>query len=474
MSFGSGWGIDMRNDHEILGVSAGADQKEIKKAYFKLVRQYSPEKDPERFQEIRGAYERLIQENDSEKEELRLSMEMPDEPFAHSMLRQITELERQQDYEGAAATAKEAISRFGEYEVFLYELASSQLHDGHSGNAVKNFEKLVGRFPEKTVYKRELAISYFDRGYGKKAFQAFEEAYAAGVRDNDFILQFSLCCRDRDEESRGIEILLEMVKGYDNSAKAKAEVEDYLEAYTGIFALCFFASADENNELLELYCGFLRAAGRALKDCSEMVIEMTLFLVKFFNNPKCLAGLNAVLAATKKILPERSYPDEWKSISESFLEARIQADDRLDEVWLGCYEAYFEADYIYDDSIIRFMKLDMKLILLERRDELKSQFGIVMAEYPELYERMKDFYELLEQENLPYIMEKMRKEYGSLNRNISGGRYYELYPQYRLSEEKLQWDSAENGSYMRSDKKVGRNDPCPCGSGKKYKKCCGR
>lgn len=26
--------------------------------------------------------------------------------------------------------------------------------------------------------------------------------------------------------------------------------------------------------------------------------------------------------------------------------------------------------------------------------------------------------------------------------------------------------------YVRSDVKVGRNDPCPCGSGKKYKKCC--
>ena len=23
-------------------------------------------------------------------------------------------------------------------------------------------------------------------------------------------------------------------------------------------------------------------------------------------------------------------------------------------------------------------------------------------------------------------------------------------------------------------KPIGRNDPCPCGSGKKYKKCCGR
>ena len=24
------------------------------------------------------------------------------------------------------------------------------------------------------------------------------------------------------------------------------------------------------------------------------------------------------------------------------------------------------------------------------------------------------------------------------------------------------------------EEKVGRNDPCPCGSGKKYKNCCGR
>jgi SEC-C motif-containing protein len=29
-------------------------------------------------------------------------------------------------------------------------------------------------------------------------------------------------------------------------------------------------------------------------------------------------------------------------------------------------------------------------------------------------------------------------------------------------------------TYVRPGPKVGRNDPCPCGSGKKYKKCCGR
>ena len=25
-----------------------------------------------------------------------------------------------------------------------------------------------------------------------------------------------------------------------------------------------------------------------------------------------------------------------------------------------------------------------------------------------------------------------------------------------------------------AEKKIGRNDPCPCGSGTKYKKCCGK
>jgi len=26
---------------------------------------------------------------------------------------------------------------------------------------------------------------------------------------------------------------------------------------------------------------------------------------------------------------------------------------------------------------------------------------------------------------------------------------------------------------VKKSERVGRNDPCPCGSGKKYKKCCG-
>ena len=38
---------------------------------------------------------------------------------------------------------------------------------------------------------------------------------------------------------------------------------------------------------------------------------------------------------------------------------------------------------------------------------------------------------------------------------------------------RLYLEQRKSGTVV-TGKKVGRNDPCPCGSGKKYKKCCGR
>ena len=54
---------------------------------------------------------------------------------------------------------------------------------------------------------------------------------------------------------------------------------------------------------------------------------------------------------------------------------------------------------------------------------------------------------------------------------------YEL-PQWNsiFSEEKrkeLYKEQKKSGTVVKGPK-IGRNDPCPCGSGKKYKKCCGK
>ena len=47
------------NPYQILDIAPDASPAEVKKAYFKLVKQYTPEKDPEKFKTIRHAYEQL-------------------------------------------------------------------------------------------------------------------------------------------------------------------------------------------------------------------------------------------------------------------------------------------------------------------------------------------------------------------------------------------------------------------------------
>jgi curved DNA-binding protein CbpA len=47
------------NPYKVLGVERTASEAEIKQAYFALVRQHSPERDPEGFKRIRAAYEKI-------------------------------------------------------------------------------------------------------------------------------------------------------------------------------------------------------------------------------------------------------------------------------------------------------------------------------------------------------------------------------------------------------------------------------
>ena len=42
------------------------------------------------------------------------------------------------------------------------------------------------------------------------------------------------------------------------------------------------------------------------------------------------------------------------------------------------------------------------------------------------------------------------------------------------ADEPRQGDQGEATPFVRDGKKVGRNEPCPCGSGKKYKQCHGK
>ena len=65
------------------------------------------------------------------------------------------------------------------------------------------------------------------------------------------------------------------------------------------------------------------------------------------------------------------------------------------------------------------------------------------------------------------------------------GHFLSFYDPVAIRQRRLRWFHEDEGAglfddeawtpvqtYVRETPKVGRNDPCPCGSGRKYKKCC--
>lgn len=110
-----------------------------------------------------------------------------------------------------------------------------------------------------------------------------------------------------------------------------------------------------------------------------------------------------------------------------------------------------------------------KYFSVRRLPGLLRDFEYLKAHYPYAYQsvqaiecELKDDPRRMSEDSLKQLMEKdggARSYYDHL--------YTELYESGTVV-----WDS-DAGSLRHARKKVGRNDPCPCGSGKKYKHCCG-
>ncbi len=109
--------------------------------------------------------------------------------------------------------------------------------------------------------------------------------------------------------------------------------------------------------------------------------------------------------------------------------------------------------------------------------EQKDPLVVYKIESFDLFERMlidinKDITSFLCRAALPIPEETMRQsqDVQTDNRGIMTSRQQVQRPQMNTNTPQ----SEEKRQPIHVEKKIGRNDPCPCGSGKKYKNCCGR
>ncbi len=106
--------------------------------------------------------------------------------------------------------------------------------------------------------------------------------------------------------------------------------------------------------------------------------------------------------------------------------------------------------------------------LVELEEELLPVAHILGIDLPEADEwRQK-------REEREQFRAQQQQELGELGKKYFALKEQGIDPFAKLGSPPHTPQTSEATTYRHHDARVGRNDPCPCGSGKKHKKCCGR
>lgn len=219
--------------------------------------------------------------------------------------------------------------------------------------------------------------------------------------------------------------------------------------------------------------------------------------------------------ATDTYLNEKLRVDEWDFEGfRQYLDLRfgvktsdlpleeMRVPEIRDTILERMRNAYGEKEKTMGEQMVRYLERMILLQVIDTRwkdhlyamDGLREGIGLraygqrdPLIEYQhEGYSMFMDMIDRIKEETLEYLFKvkavKEEKE----------SQVFDFSRQKLVHEEKTQFEGVEPGpaqeaasysgqlpeekvaTYKREEPKVGRNDPCPCGSGKKYKKCCGK
>ncbi|MBS4021325.1 MAG: tetratricopeptide repeat protein [Dethiobacter sp.] len=450
----------MKDYYSILNIAKEATAMEIKKAYFALVRVYPPDRYPEEFMKIREAYEVLIDDNTRRQHDEVDAM--PD--VVRAYFKEGRKALDAGEAEEAIRLLEQVVKVYPKFSVVNSLLGEAYLINENSGKAIRTFEDLVSRERNNAGFARQLAHAYAMRGWHIKAIQQYHRALSL---DEDNIslwlglLDCYLKAKDYEEAKKTVLTGLEVSnrKGWDN-----------LELYYHIIQIDILSGdhAGMRQHLEEV-------KNKAVEKEEERA-NVAWFLASLAKKIQ-LIGLSeestATIDAALTLLPDDK---EIKKIKKEMdmehdilsqikkLEADPSINSHLAEML--DFERHLCNDTSCLDCRITQFFLEMDVVI-----EIKSYRKDILRlkkSYPELYEIKKEFFDTaLNPRKEEHLFNTYRKKYN---------KYNKLCPERFTPDDDDDEDEEEYyipETYRRPEPKVGRNDPCPCGSGKKYKKCCG-
>ena len=336
---------------------------------------------------------------------------------------------------------------------FDKEYAKEQIKDIEDANARfrnKKKEELCATIPAQFIDDFSRAMDYEDNGY-----------YA---RSRDLCVSI---LNRADTNPEAVKVMLARVYPklletdiYDRNGRYQADADEYFEFLDGL----------EMNDIMQGYIVETLA-----KFCELLDNEWFRPLFRDF----------VKTVEKKEYLTKEEYRKTINSAYASVESTLYYEDTRVDIVMKNVLKSGYDREYLLDGLDSEDKKQKMKLniytnlyYLSKHMDGCEEQIDYIAANYPYSYETIEKDVEILKynkEKKTDEILEELSKfTSDKFDKNGLKDAMDKAYNYVITSRPKPTLIHTGKTPYYRTDGKIGRNDLCPCGSGKKYKQCCGK
>jgi curved DNA-binding protein CbpA len=445
------------NYYRILGTNSNADDELIKKRYLERVRAFQPEKDPEEFKRIREAYDTLRDPFKRSEYDLKtkyqgkanklmedaiLYIDMEEYDLAETLLSEALELAADNIYIlrvfTKLALAQKNLAKFYSFfeqieeivpdskkDLVLFNKADMLIKENYIKQAIKITNKLETLFPEKIPDMLDLFLRIYDR---QNNFDKIWDLLSERLKN----------MKDCSEDNFHIFITtISLIDKYE-----KWEKKDFLIQNTH----SFIEGVKEDEVLRDTYINVLQDI---INEAEEyMAVESQLFNIDLL-----------LLVIKDHQLLER------REMLRLIIKIQEELKDIADKGIISSFVFYQAASMFFDlaypeQPLGKFLDVPSKMQMnMFKRDYVQNYASIEILEdsYPDIYLLFEEEWSEIKDECFHHLNER---QLGLLDNQLK-------------IDENSDYERLNTGQIIKK-KKIGRNDPCPCGSGKKYKNCCGR
>lgn len=446
-------GITENKDYySLLEINNNATNDEIKKAYFSKVRQYPPETKPDDFRKIRQAYETL---SDNKSREEYDNCNFRDE--FDRLMQEAGKYLRESNYHEAEVIARKAHRLMPSNVSAQTLIGFCMIGKSEYNQAVNYYKELVRKNPDCSDFLFGLGKAFYYSGFEKQALDAFRKA---DEKEADPYSRMYIAKMMR--EKKQYEIAWEY-------AVSALEIDDEIpDVYIEPIRLSLILKKET---LAKKYASRHIKLIDTFPDLSEAMQE-TLYLIAYNYMEGCPDACLYILTVLRKLDPESYLIRRIHRNLSRYKKLRGQYEQSLKDnqihTWIKDIINFYALPDEKSETKILDNSITERLISVMPRNAISSVERL-KTEYPQLYSINKKYFEALlsNPDGIKIDMRALTNDI-NLHAKMCG---YKAYPEgYCLTPEDLIVPAMQKFS----DGNTGRNDPCPCGSGVKYKKCCGR